>query len=69
MNNIPVNAVMRVGESHIAVIEGRGRVEDAAGGEVGDKTRGNRRGINGNTLNGIYWQRLFRICCGTDVTQ
>lgn len=69
MNNIPVNAVMRVGKSHIAVIEGGGRVEDTAGGEIGDKTSGNRGGINGNSLNSIYRQRLLRICGGTDVTQ
>ena len=69
MNDIPVNAIMRVGESHIAVIEGGGRVEDVGSGEIGDNTRGNRRGINGNALNGIYWQRLLPICGGTDVSQ
>ena len=69
MDNIPVNAIMRVGESHIAVIEGGGRVEDAFCGEIGDKTCGNRRWIHGNALNSIYWQGLLRIRGGTDVSQ
>lgn len=69
MDNIPVNTVMGVGESHIAVIEGGGRVEDVFCSEIGDKTRGNRRGVNGNALNGIYWQRILRVCSGTDVSQ
>lgn len=61
MNYIPINAIVRVRKSQIAVVEGISWEEDRSGRIIGNNACRNRRRVNCNTINGTNRQCVLCI--------
>ena len=64
VDDISLNAIMRVCEGHVAVIERFCREKDRAGRVIGDQARRDRRRVNSDPINGANRQSRFCIAIG-----